>query len=290
MEINWFPLVLIYIVTNATSKILQKIIVSNEKVDEIAFSIIFLFAPGFLTLPLIVIQPIRLPTQPAAWIALFVSCIGYACCMLLYFYSMKRIEISQVETIGTTRAIWMMVSGILFFNEAITLSKMIGICLIMAAIVTVYARKESLIGLGKTHFAVLLYAIIISNCYALDKYALGYFSLVFFQVLIFTVPACITAIFFPAAVKNIIPMFKTKRNTIFLLTCFLFQAVSVLALYRAYQMGGQLSIVGPIAQTTTLVTITAGIVILHEYWNLKRKIAGILLALLGVIFLRFLSF
>lgn len=290
MEINWFPLVLIYIVTNAASKILQKIIVSNEKVDEIAFSIIFLFAPGFLTLPLIMVQPVRLPTQPAAWIALFVSCIGYACCMLLYFYSMKRIEISQVETIGTTRAIWMMVSGILFFNEAITLSKMIGICLIMAAIVMVYARKESLIGLGKTHFAVLLYAILISNCYALDKYALGYFPLVFFQVLIFTVPACITAIFFPASVKKIIPMFKTKRNIIFMMTCFLFQAVSTLALYRAYQLGGQLSIVGPIAQTTTLVTITAGIVILHEYWNLKRKIAGILLALLGVIFLRFISF
>jgi len=290
MLINWFPLVLIYILMNATSKILQKSIVSNEKVDDIAFSIIFLFAPGLFSLPLIMVEPIRYPTQPIAWVALIVSCIGYAFCMILYFYSMKRIEISQVETIATTRSIWMMVLGIIAFGEILTLSKMIGICLIIAAIVTVYARKGALIGLGKTHFIVLLYAIIISICYALDKFALGYFSLVLFQVLIFMVPACITAIVFPASVKKIIPMFKTKRNTILMLVCFIAQAVSDLALYRAYQIGGQLSIVGPIAQTTTVVTISAGILILREHWNIKKKILGILLALLGVIFLRFLSF
>jgi drug/metabolite transporter (DMT)-like permease len=275
---------------NSTSKILQKVIVSNDEVDDIAFSMVFLFFPGLFTLPLIVFEPIRVPTQPIVWMAFAASCIGYAVCMILYFYSMKRIEISQVETIATTRSIWMMLLGIIAFGEIITLSKIIGICLIIAGIVTVYARKGAFIGLGKNHFTVLLYAIIISVSYALDKYALGYFSLVLFQVLIFTVPSCMIAIIFPASVKKAIPMFKTKRNVILMMVCFFVQAVSVLALYRAYQIGGQLSTVGPIAQTTTVVTITAGIVILREHWNIKRKIMGILLALLGVIFLRFLTF
>jgi len=290
MLTNWFPLVLIYILMNATSKILQKFIIRNEKIDDIAFCIVFMFGSGLFTLPLIMVEPARLPAQPTAWIAFIVSCIGYTVCMTLYFYCMKRLEISQVETIGTSRSIWMMVLGIIAFGEVITLSKVVGICLIIAAIVTVYARKGVLIGLEKNHLLVLLYAIIISICYALDKYVLGYFSLVLFQVLIFTIPAFIIAIIFPASAKKIIPMFKSKRNTILMLVCCFVQAVSVLALYRAYQIGGQLSIVGPIAQTTTVVTITAGILILREYWNIKRKIIGILLALLGVIFLRFLSF
>lgn len=290
MLTNWFPLVLIYILMNATSKILTKFIVSDEKVDDIAFSIVFMFACGLFTLPLIGVEPIRFPTQPIAWIAFAASCIGYAFCMTLYFYCVKRVEISQVETIGTSRSIWMMLLGIIAFGEVLTLSKIIGICLIIAAIVTVYARKDALIGLGKNHFLVLLYAMVISVCYALDKYALGYFSLVLFQVLIFTIPSFIIGMFFPASVKKIIPMFKTKRNAILMLICFFVQAVSVLSLYRAYQIGGQLSIVGPIAQTTTVVTITAGIVILREYWNIKKKILGIILALLGVIFLRFVSF
>lgn len=290
MLTNWFPLVIIYILMNSTSKILQKFIVSNEKVDDIAFSIAFMFACGLFTLPLIFIEPIRLPTQPIAWIAFIVSCIGYSICMTLYFYCMKRLEISQVETIGTSRSIWMMLLGIIAFGEIITLSKVIGICLIIAAIVIVYARKGALIGLGKIHFAVLLYAIIISICYALDKFALSFFSLVLFQVLIFTIPSFMIGAIFPASVKKIIPMFKTKRNAILMPVCFFVQAVSVLALYRAYQIGGQLSIVGPIAQTTTIVTITAGILILREYWNIKKKIVGIFLALLGVVFLRFLSF
>jgi len=113
MLINWFPLVLIYILLNATSKILQKFIVSNEKVDDIAFSIVFMFASGLFTLPLIMVEPIRIPTQPIAWIAFIVSCLGYAFCMTLYFYCMKRLEISQVETIGTSRSIWMMLLGII---------------------------------------------------------------------------------------------------------------------------------------------------------------------------------
>jgi len=75
-----------------------------------------------------------------------------------------------------------------------------------------------------------------------------------------------------------------------MLACFLTQAISLLALYRAYQTSGQLSVVGPIAQTATIVTITVGILMLHEFWNLKRKIIGIGLALIGIIFLRFVSF
>lgn len=290
MLTNWFPLVIIYILLNSTSKILQKFILKNEEIDDIAFSIVFMFASGLFSLPLIFFEPIRVPTQPNAWIALIVSCIGYAFCMTLYFYCMKRLEISQVETIGTSRSIWMMVLGIVAFGEVLTLSKIIGICLIIAAIIIVYARKDALIGLGKIHFAVLLYAIVISICYALDKYALGYFSLVLFQVLIFTIPAYMIALFFPGSVKKIIPMFKTKRNAVLMVVCFFVQSFSVLSLYRAYQIGGQLSIVGPIAQTTTVVTITAGILILREYWNIKKKMIGIFLALLGVIFLRFLSF
>lgn len=287
---GWFPLVLIYILLNSTSKVLQKLIVTDENVDDVAFSVVFQLAPGLITIPLLLVEPVRYPTLPIAWAALLASCIGYACCMTLYFYGMKRIEISQVETIGTTRSVWMMLIGILFFGEMLSLSKLIGVGLIIAAIVAVYARKGSLMGIGKTHFAVLSYAVIISICYALDKYVLGYFSLAFFQILIFIVPGCITLAFFPSAAKKIIPMFKTKRNILLMIACFIFQAVSVLALYRAYQIGGQLSVVGPIAQTTTLVTITVGIIILQERWNLKRKIFGIVLAIMGVFCLRFFSF
>jgi len=109
-------------------------------------------------------------------------------------------------------------------------------------------------------------------------------------VLIFTLPAGISLVLFPSATKIIIPMFKTKRNYLPMLACFLTQAISLLALYRAYQTSGQLSVVGPIAQTATIVTITVGILMLHEFWNLKRKIIGIGLALIGIIFLRFVSF
>ncbi len=290
MELTWFTLVLIYILLNSTSKILQKQLLNHESVDDTAFSVVFQLMPGLFTLPLLFFEPIRFPSQPIVWVALLASCFGYACCMTLYFYGLKRTEISQVETIGTTRSIWMMLIGVIFFGEIISLSKIIGVCLIIASIAVVYVRRSSLPAMGKNQAAVLLYAIIISFCYALDKYVLGYFSLALFQVLIFTIPAGLTLALFPGAAKKIIPIFKVKRNYPLMFACFLAQAVSLLALYRAYQTGGQLSVVGPIAQTTTLVTITVGVLMLHEYWNLKRKVIGIGLALTGILFLRFLSF
>ncbi len=290
MALSWFTLVLVYILLNSASKLLQKQLLKDESVDDTAFSVVFQFMPGLFTLPLLLFEPIRFPAQPAVWGALLASCFGYACCMTLYFYGLKRTEISQVETIGTTRSVWMMLLGVLFFGETVSASKVLGVGLIMAAILVVYAHKGSLRGLGKNQAAVLLYAMIISICYALDKYVLGYFSLTFFQVLIFVVPAGITLVLFPKAARKIPAMFKVRRNYPLMLGCFLAQTISILALYKAYQSGGQLSVVGPIAQTTTLVTITAGILLLHEFWNLKRKLIGIGLALAGVVFLRFVVF
>ena len=60
--------------------------------------------------------------------------------------------------------------------------------------------------------------------------------------------------------------------------------VSTLALYRAYQTGGEFSVVGPLTQLTTVLTIIIGILVLKERWHLKQKIIGISLTILGVVF------
>jgi drug/metabolite transporter (DMT)-like permease len=292
MFLSWFPLVLFYIATNSSSKIMQKMIIKNDQVDFIAFSAIFQFFPGLLTLPFIFCEPIRFPDRPMVWGALVASCLGYTFCMVFYYYSMKRIEVSQVETLGTTRSIWGVVLGVFFFGEVLSISKVVGVALIVAAIVVVYSRKSKhlSVGLTKPHFAALLYALIISSNFALDKFALGYFSVTLYQTLIYIIPAGLTLLVFPVSAQKVLPSLRVRKNLWLMVFCFVCQAVSTLALYRAYQVGGELSVVGPISQVTTLVTISFGIIFLQERWNLRRKLVGVFLAFAGILCLRFFVF
>ncbi|WP_084110183.1 EamA family transporter [Desulfosporosinus lacus] len=132
----------------------------------------------------------------------------------------------------------------------------------------------------------MIYSLLISAAYALDKIALNSFSVVLYQVAVYIIPAIFTVIFIPKTFGNIRYFLKPQKNTLIILLSAVFQMISTLALYAAYKYGGDLSVVGPLAQTSTVLTILVGIVILKERWNLKRKIIGVILVLAGVALLK----
>lgn len=289
MGFDWFHLVLIYILTNATSKLIQKYALGDEKVDPTAFSAFFMFMVGAFTIPFLPFEKIVFPHSPKIWLAVLLSGVFYTVCMILYFHALKNTEVSQVETISTTRSIWLMVLGVIFFREDLSLAKFIGVALIFLGLAVIYWSKGSFTELKKPHLYTLLYAFLISNAYALDKFALGYFSICLYQVVIYIIPAIITVVFIPGTAGKIKYLLRPQKNNYLILLSCVIQMVSTLALYGAYQVG-ELSVVGPIAQTSTVLTITFGMLMLREKWNLKRKIAGIIITLIGVVFLKIISF
>jgi uncharacterized membrane protein len=290
MILSWFPLVLIYIGTNSVSKIVQKISLKNDEVDSTAFSAFFLFTVGIISLPFLYFEQIVFSLDIRAWGAVLLSGALYSTCFVLFYHALKSIEISQVETVATTRSIWSMFLGVILFQEALSLSKFIGVLLIFLALAVIYWEKGKFQSFGKHHLYTLCYAFLISCAYALDKYALNYFSVIMFQEIIYIVPAVFTVVFLPGTLGKIKPLIKARKSTYLILLCCCFQMVSTLALYRAYQIGGELSVVGPLSQLTTILNIIIGIIILKERWHLKQKILGISLAVLGVVFIKVLSF
>lgn len=290
MNLNWFHLVLIYVATNTVSKVIQKLALKQEEVDPTALCAYFMFTVGVFTLPFLFFEQIVFSWDIRAWSAILFSSVLYSACMALFFHAMKLLEVSQVETIATTRSIWVMVLGILFFQESFSYSKFTGVFLIFLGLAIVYWDKGKFKSFEKPHFYTLAYAVMISGAYALDKYALNYFSVGLYQVIIYTIPAFFIIIFMPGTFAKIKPLMKPQKSTYFILLCCCFQMVSTLALYRAYQIGGELSVVGPLTQLTTVFTILTGIIFLKERWNLKKKIWGVSLALLGVLFIKVLHF
>lgn len=286
MALDWFPLVLIYIVTNSTSKILQKVALKDQDINPTAFSAFFLFLVGVLTIPLLFFEEIVFPTSMKVWLVVIFDGVLYTVCMILYYYALKSTEVSQVEAIATTRTIWFMVLGIVFFDETLRLSTLMGVGFIFFGLLVIYWNRTKVKSFTKPHVYTIIYAFLISSSYALDKYALSYFSVAFYQVVIYIIPAVFTLIFLPRTVQHLGYLLKSSKSTyITLASCFV-QMISTLALYSAYKSGGALSIVGPLSQTSTVVTIVIGITLLKEKWNLKRKILGIALSLLGVFIIK----
>lgn len=289
MTLGWFHLVLFYIITNAVSKLLQKYSVQDEEVAPTAFSAYFQLVGGFLSIPFLFFEQIEYPKDPMLWLVVLLSSVFYTVCMILFFKALKTTEVSQVEAIATTRTIWLMLLGVIFFGEKLYISQVVGVFLIFFGLVVIYWQRGKEFHFEKPHVYTLFYAIIISCAYALDKYLLNYFSVVFFQVLIYTIPGLLTTIFLPNTFEKMKVLVKPKRNNYIIIICCFLQMLSTLALYGAYTVG-ELSLVGPLAQTSILVTIIVGLIVLKERWNLRRKIIGVMLAILGIAFIKFVIF
>ncbi|MCO1600867.1 DMT family transporter [Desulfosporosinus nitroreducens] len=286
MYLDWFQLVLIYIVTNSASKVIQKQVLKDQEVDPAAFSAFFLFVVGVLSIPLLMVEKPSIASSPELWLVVILSSVFYMVCMFLYYNALKSTEVSQVETIATTRSIWFLVFGIFLFGESVNLSSFLGIALIFGGLIVIYWDKGSFKDFGKPHLYTLIYSLLISASYALDKIALNSFSVVLYQVVVYIIPAIFTVIFIPKTFGNLRYFIKPQKSTLIVLISAVFQMISTLALYAAYKYGGDLSVVGPLAQTSTVLTIIVGIVILKERWNLKRKIIGVILVLVGVALLK----
>ena len=74
-----------------------------------------------------------------------------------------------------------------------------------------------------------------------------------------------------------------KAVKIFLVS--LFDAFGMLALYLAYQVGRNASVIGPLSATRVIVTVILAMVILRERNNITNKILGAIIAIIGVILL-----
>ncbi len=289
MTSSWFYLVIIYILANSTSKLIQKYALKDEEVHPTAFSAFWHLGTGIVALPAVFVDGLSVPQQPVLWILPLTSGLIFTACMLMYFHALKNTEVSQIEAIATTRAIWVVVLGVLFFGETLSWSKAIGGTLIFFGLVIVYWKKNNGNGFSKHHAFVFFYALLNSSAYAVDKYALNYFSVGFYNTLLYLLPGFFTIIIFPKALSNIRLLIKPKKNNYLIVLSCIVQAISTLSLYKAYKIG-ELSVIGPLSQTTTVTIIIVGIVFLNERWNIRRKLVGTGFALLGVIFLKFVSF
>jgi len=281
---NWLTLSIVSVLSLAVSNLLRKILLRDDDSDVITYSFVFqmlcaVLVGGFAFVYGFVPPPIaQIPFN------FILTAIFYGVGTLLLFQAYKVSEVSRVTILGSSSALWVIAAALIFLGESFSISKVIGVALILAGVVVVTLKKEAF-GFGKGD----LYALGSAMCYGLgfanDAFILRMSNALSYTPIAFLLPGLLILALKPKLVKNLKQFLKARVLT--KMSAFaVFYSVSAVAVYLAYQNGGDAAQLGPISQLSVILTIVLATIFLGERKSMVKKGIAAILATIGVILLR----
>ena len=286
IDLKWFFAAIFGSILFSFVGIFQKWGIAEDEAGPVAYSILLQFAAGLVALPFAIFEIKNLPINIHAWIIILVSGVVCAGANVFYLYALKQTEVSQINIISSTTSLWVLIGGIIFYGESFSPKKIISVLLIVFAIIIVYWGKNSFRGFGMPQIFTLIFAAAFGITELLDKYLLNYFSIASYLLLIFWIPSILTAIVRPSAVKSIIQVLKLNKKVIFVLISAVFVSLSNFLMFYSLKLGGEVSIVAPIWNSSTVLAVLFSIVFLKERELMKRKVIAAVIAFVGVLLIR----
>lgn len=234
---------------------------------------------------LIFIKEFIFPSEIKAWLVVIVASLLWLCISILSQYSYKYTKVSIQEPLKQTRLFWVLIIGIIFLHELITLNKVIGTLLIFAGLIIITYEKKNNFGSFKDKGVqiTLLYSFLFALVTIVDKYALNYFNAETYGFLVYLIPGVILL-----AMNR-----KSKHDEILnLLKTFWFAIIIVASASFGYYYFklkalelADATLVFPIIRGASILTVLGGIVLFKERENLAKKLISILIIFIGIIFL-----
>jgi len=253
----------------------------NPRALTLAFNLVSVMMAVVLFLLTGSYKKISLPTQTEAWIYFLIAAFFYGMFERLRFYATKSLNASVYSIIGNLSVVVAFFLSLFLYKETLTLLKSVGFILILVSLFLVVERKKSKISLKGILIGVIA-SICVGIGWGLDKKGVIFFSPETYNILLWTAP--IIVLYFPnIKIKDIKIEFKKFSWKIVLLSFFNFTGyfLGLKALFLA-----DATKVIPITQSSTIITVIAGIFFLNEKSNLFKKILAGIIAVVGVFLLK----
>lgn len=280
---DYLPYALAAPILMAIGNVIQKLVVSDNKVHGGIFAGAFGLLVATLTLPFALlterINPEIFSIHVIVVLLLMTSL--YAVAMWGFFTSMKHVSISEIVFLESATPLWVLLGSVIFLGESFTFNKFLGVTLVIVGILVALRYKGTTIW-TTYHTLGLISGALYAGAYMTDKYLLHFLPTLFYQVLSFGLPSAALLIFFRNKISDLhyFVVNKKARNIIW---SSVFAGLSFYALFRAYQISGEVSRINPIFETKALFVMILGIVLLKEKENMNQKIIGVLLAFSGIL-------
>ena len=272
-------------VLNFTYLNLLSRVVSRKSKNPRVMSVIFNFIAILMTLIIFIFssgyKDFSLPKGFSPYYYLFLACLFYGLNERLRFYASKYLEASLFAIISNVSVVIAFIVALFLYNESITTNKMLGFLLIMTSLLLVSFERIKKINWRGISLA-LLTSTFIGIAWSLDKKGIYYFNLETYNVFVWLLPFLI--VYFPGVkFSDIKREIKINKWSLILLS---FLNVFGYFLNLKAQSLAEATKVIPIIQTSTVITVIFGIIILKEKSHLFKKILAGIIAVVGVFLLR----
>jgi len=277
---NWQIYTAISVAGLSVSMILQRVLLKNKKTDPVAYSVLFQLMVGLVLLIAAIWAGFSLEGLKSVWQIALVCLFLYGIGTVVYAKTLQKVEASVFSVFYATHAFWMMLVGLFFLNESLTIIQVLGSVLIFLSATLLIKNIKSLkLGQGTIYGLVtgLIYGFAIS-CWAYVGRNVE--SIVTWASISFIGAALFSFLVSPNSLHKIKPLVTGKvLNRMVVLA--LVYATGSLSMLLAYKYGN-LSIVSPLRQTGIIVTVLLAFVFLKPERNrVKIKIVAALLCFIG---------
>lgn len=282
----WFYLSLFSLLLFSLSSILQrKLLRDITALNPVVFGFIFQVLVGLFAIPIFLIYGGVISDSYTIWKYIIIAGVLYSFSNFLLYHAIKITEISRVSVIGSSRSLWVLLGSILILNEKISAFNFIGVFLIVLSLALIFWKSKKQTGGNKGQKFALLAVFFSGFAVVIDGLILRDFSVAFYLIISSLFTGFGTLAIKPKSITKIKPFIKIKTFIPIVLSAIFF-AFGAFLMYTSYQIGGKMSSVLPITQTTAVLTIFLSALLLKETKDLPKKIIALGLCILGIYFLR----
>jgi drug/metabolite transporter (DMT)-like permease len=257
-----------------------KLAVKNVKHDGAATIALQVIA-GVSILVLTPFFAINWPTGISILLLLVVSCVFYAVNDRLQMTARKHLEVSTFSVIGQLSTVFVILYGLTIFNEKFTWLKLAGAVFIIGANVLIfYKNRKHKVEINIYSILAMLASLAFATAIAIDVGISKQFNLPIYISLTLLIPALMIAVGGKISLRQSITEYKTN-NKLFLATGISW-ALSIFFSLRAFQLG-EINTVITLEAVAVILNVLAAYIFLKERGKIKRKIAGAILIVFGVL-------
>ena len=277
---DWKFFIIIYLVFSVIFNYSYKIVAKDYN-NSGAITILIQILSSIFCLAFIPLFKIKYPKDIKVYIFLFLAIIFYTLNDRFGTIARSKLDASIYSVIKQLSTVFMIIFGIVFFEEEIALNKITGSVLIVVSNILVLYKKGKInkyIVFGFFASINLTIALLIDVNYSNE------FNLAFYILLTLFIPAMLIFIFERIKFKDIFIEYKRCDKKALFLTSFSW-VVMMISKLKAYSLG-IVSIVAPISSLTVIITILVGYLFFNEKNNLIKKLISGIFILIGIILIK----
>ncbi len=252
-----------------------------KETEPYAYALLRNIFSALLFLPL-ALANFSIPKEFKSWAVLITASIIWAIIAVTNLFAYKGTEVSIKDPLSQSKLLFTLFLGLILLKESATFGRIIGNVVIFVGVSLLLWHPEKRFGRLSDPGVrwTLLTALLMGVVNIFDKYALNLFKLEVYGFLVFLFPSIILAGFLPGRSQHIKHLLKHRWISVII------SIVLVAATYyftlKAYKLA-DVTLVVPLLQIGTLITVLGGIIILKEREHFWQRIIAATLVVAGSI-------